>query len=146
MRAKAIVKIDDHFAKYAKDAEKAVVRSLGEAAGAAIAAGRAKSSRYSVQSVQGKTAVTPPVRVPGGWLIVVNWPDFRAHWFDKGTYQHLGGRGARSRYGRQTSSWLATGPEGHEGNRGIKPINWTRAAKRVAAVVLLRALSRNMGG
>jgi hypothetical protein len=146
VRAKAVVKIDDRFAEFGRDTERAVVRSLGEAAAVAIGAGRAKPSRYDIPNVQNQTKVLPPIRIPGGWLLAIVWTDFRAHWFDKGTYQKLGGRGARSRFGRQTKQWLASGPEGHEGNRGIKPINWTRTAKAAGVAALMRALARHIGG
>lgn len=132
MKVNGKIIIDNRFHTYQAELDRAIVKSLGQAAGVGITAGRAKPTRYNLRDIQDKVALTPPIRIPGGWMIQFKWEDFRAHFFEKGTYQKLGRvLTARSR-------------AGGEGNRGVRPQRFVAAARRAARVALVLALNRNL--
>lgn len=131
--AKGRVIVDNRFRQYRGELDREIRRSLLQAAGAAMAAGKAKPSRYNIDHIQGNVRVDgPPRRTFRGWEITITWPDFRANMFDKGTYQKLGRRlTARSKVGG-------------EGNRGVKPQRFVAAAKRAGRAALIVSLQRNL--
>jgi len=64
--------------------------------------------------------------------IDIRWTDFRARFFEKGTYQKLGRRvSARSK-------------QGAEGNRGVKPQRFMALARRIGRRELILALNRRL--
>ena len=144
MRVSGTVKINDNWREYRQDLGEATARSMVYAAGLGVAACRSKPSRYNIGKIQETTRVDVPVRVPGGWIIDIHWTDFRARWFDRGTYEKLGGskqleegqvrgRGKAGRYQYHTVH-----------NRGIAPQRFMALARRVGRLALITALSREL--
>jgi hypothetical protein len=126
--------VTNHWKQYRDELEREVKRSLVQAAGAAVAAGKAKPSRYQIEHIQGNVRVDgPPRRTFRGWEITIHWPDFRANMFDKGTYQKLGRR------------LTARSKAGAEGNRGVRPQRFVAAARRAGKASLIASLRRNLG-
>lgn len=132
MRVSGKVIVDDRFRELTREFDRAIVRSLGQAAGVGIGAAHAKTSRYNIGSIKNSVKVTPVVRYPRGFVIEIGWSDFRALMFDKGTYQKLG----------RTLS--ARSKAGGAGNRGVKPGRYLAAAKRAGEVALITSLRRNL--
>jgi hypothetical protein len=130
--ARSQVIVDNRWRQYRAELEREIERSLGQAAGVALAAGVAKPSRYAIDAIQHNVRVEPAHRISGGWQIVIRWPDFRAEFFDRGTYQKLGRR------------LTARSKAGAGGNRGVKPQRFTLAAKKAGRVALIAALQRNL--
>jgi hypothetical protein len=133
VRVSGKVTVDNRFRQYQNLLDRQIVRSLGEAAGVGMAAARSKPSRYNIGSIKNTMRVNGVIPIPGGYMIVISWPDFRAFWMDRGTYQKLG---------RVLS---VRSKRGEKGNRGIKPQRFTNAAKRAARIALVNALRRNLG-
>ena len=132
MRVSGKVQIDDRWGAYRNDLEQGVARALLRAGAVGMDAGRAKSSRYNISRIQGAVKVDVPVRHPRGWYIDITWTDFRARFFDKGTYQKLGRiLSARSK-------------QGGTGNRGVRPGRFTTLARRVGRLALIEALGREL--
>ncbi len=135
MRVSSTVTINDHWRQYRAELDAAIVKSLGQAVGAGLAAGRSKRPRpvsYKIQAIQQKTGLVGPVKFPGGWLMEIRWTDFRARFFEVGTYQKLG------------RILTKRSKEGAGGNRGVKPQRFVRAARRAARSYLVAALNRNL--
>jgi len=132
VRLSGKVKIDDRWAQYRHGLEQETAKALMEAARVGAAAARAKPSRYNIASIKDRNRVDIPTRHPRGWYIDIRWTDFRARFFEKGTYQKLGRRvSARSR-------------AGVEGNRGVKPQRFMALARRVGRRELILALNRRL--
>jgi hypothetical protein len=142
--ARSQVIVDNRWRQYRAELDREIERSMGQAAGVALAAGIAKPSRYAIDSIQHNARIEPARRIPGGWQIVIRWPDFRAVFFDKGTYAKLGGR-ARLQDGQRRGRTKATHYQWTKvGNRGVKPQRFTLTAKKAGLVALVAALQRNL--
>lgn len=138
------MRVDDRWRQYRGDLEQGTVRSMAAAAGIAIAAAHAKPSRYRIDQIKNNTTVDVPIRVAGGWVIDIRWPDFRARWFDRGTYEKLGGS-ARLENGQVRGRGKAGRYQYHGvENRGVKPQRFMAAARRVGRLALIEALARNL--
>lgn len=132
MRLKGKITVDDRWGRYRQELGREVAASLLEAAGAGAAAARAKPSRYNIADIENPRHDVP-LRLPGGgWVIDIRWDDFRARWFDKGTYQKLG-RVASVR-----------SKPGAAGSRGVRPARFMARARSVGRTALILALSRRL--
>lgn len=130
---KARVVIDDRFREFGADLERAVERGLGHAAGAVIAAGQAVPSDYNIQAIKAGMAATPVERTRFGWQTVVYDRDFRAIFFERGTYLKRGAR--KSARGRQTAA---------AGNRGVKAVHFMRNALREVFPRVVEMIAREV--
>ena len=135
MKVSSKVVIKDRWPQYRNELGQAVRVSLHEAAGLGVGAARAKAPRptsYKTGEIKSNTRIDVPVRGFGGWYIDITWTDFRARWFDRGTYQKLGRRLTKR------------SKEGVGGNRGVKPQRFMLAARRVGRLALIEALARRL--
>lgn len=145
MKVSGKVIIDDHWRSMRGEMNREIRRSLGQAAGVAVAAGRAKPSRYNTARIQSDIDVSPVVPTLKGQTIEIRWKDWRANFFDKGTYAKLGAAARLLEGGYRRGA----GKKGRYqytkvGNRGVKPIMFTAAARRAGRAALVTALRRNL--
>lgn len=131
MRVSSKIIIDDRWHRYEQELERATVRSLAEAAGIGVAAARGKPSRYRIDQIKNTIRVLPPIRIPGGWMVTLSWPDFRARFFEKGTYQHRRGKLRRPR-------------RSDRANQGVTAQHFASTARRLARLALIERLNRNL--
>jgi hypothetical protein len=128
------VVVSDRFRNVSQDVHRNVREALLEAAHVAeeVAKATAEASGYNLGPVAESITHTPPLqRRRGGWYLYVYNPDFRALFFERGTYHHKG----RKRSKRQKDV---------EGNRGVRAIHILRAGARAAKPVLLERLRSDL--
>lgn len=134
MAAKNQVVISDRFKNVSADVHRSVRTALVEAAHVAeeVAEATAEASGYDLSTIAHKTTHSPPLqRRRGGWYLYVYNPDFRALFFERGTYARKG----RKRSKRQKDV---------EGNRGVRAVHPLRNGARAAKVVLLERLRSDL--
>jgi len=138
MAAKTKVTIvDNRFDRYSREVEDALGRALTGAARKAVRAAEGKSTRgYRIGSIVGSSQITHARRGRKGLELQVAWQDFRAVFFEKGTYQNR--RGKLSKRTRRR--------EGSDLRGGIKPVRFMAAARKEAQDELMSQVKREMPG
>jgi hypothetical protein len=115
----------NRFDSFSRSLENAVEKGLQEGAKVGEAAARAAPTKgYRIDGIVGSADVGRPVRGSKGLEITIVWRDFRAIFFEKGTYQSRRGKLKRER--KSTSQ-----------NRGVKPVRFMLAARKAGADALL---------
>lgn len=137
----AKVIVDDKFSALGREYERGVQRALGRAASVTVAAARAGGQGdYNLGSIVGKTKATPVHRARKGWRIFVYVDDFRAIFFEKGTYS--------KRRAKLSPQYRRTAKAQHiaeESGTGVKAQRMLGKAVPVARAALQREVQRELG-
>jgi hypothetical protein len=131
---RARVTVESRFPQYERHLDRAIGRGLGWGAASVVAASRAVPSRYDIGEIKAKIRAYPAERFQGfrsGWVVYVASTDWRAYWFEKGTYAKRGAR--RSARGADV-----------QGNRGVQPQRFMRTGLRAAWASGIKSLERAM--
>jgi HK97 gp10 family phage protein len=135
----AYVKVENNFKRLKSQYESAEKRALRKAAGVVATAAVNAPSRYKIGSIKHSIRATPVHKVRNGWRLIVWATDWRAGFFEFGTYQHR-----RKALKRPRS---AAGAHRLElGNKGVTAQHFMSRAGRAGRVALLTALQRELGG
>lgn len=116
---RATVEIDSKWREFERDLDRAIERGLGSTAGTVIAASRGVPTRgYQIGGIVAAASARSS-RTPWGIDVEIVWRDFRARFFEFGTYQRRKKKLQRDR--RSASA-----------QKGVKQIRFMRAALKVA--------------
>lgn len=128
------VVVTDRFRQVADQVHGVVREALVEAAHVAVEAARAKAeaSGYQIEPITSRITATAPARSRRGWYVYVYDPDFRARFFERGTYAKKGAKRNR----RQKDV---------EGNRGVRAVHMLKTGVHAAKPVLIERLRRDLG-
>jgi hypothetical protein len=128
LQAKVVVTKDD-FDGFEDKLEEAVKSGLRRTALEAAVVARGVNTRgYRIQHILSSTKIGLVQRTFRGFELVLGWTDFRANFFNKGTYQRKGA--------------LAKGGDPPGPNRGVRPIRFMTAARAVARKRLLMNIKK----
>jgi hypothetical protein len=127
---RATVYVTDNFARNREQWEREIQQALVETGRLVTNAIHGAHSQYNISPVAARTVLSPVGRARRGFDLNVIVSDFRALWFEKGTYRKLGAGGPRSRAGG--------------GNRGMKPQRFMRNALRAVWPRVLGIFERRM--
>lgn len=128
------VVVTDRFREVAAEVHNVVQDALVEASHVAVEAAIAKgaASGYQIDPITSRITATRPARSRRGWYVYVYDPDFRARFFERGTYAKKGAKRNR----RQKDV---------EGNRGVRAVHMLKTGVHAARPVLLERLRRDLG-
>jgi hypothetical protein len=131
------VTIDSKFREYERHLDRGIQRALGHTAAVTVAAAKAagSTSPYRIGGILSTIHGQPVQRFARGFVTYVGASDFRAVFFESGTYAKRGAR--RSTRGRAGAAV--------DGNRGVKPQRFMRKGARAARAVMLAYLARELG-
>lgn len=133
------VVVKNHFRQLGNDYERATKKALGRTAGVVMATARGAPSRYDIGSIQASVKATPVHKWRSGWRLIVWASDFRAGFFEFGTY-----RGRRRKLKRPRK---AGGQARYDaGARGVQAQRFMAKANRVGKAALLQNVKREFGG
>lgn len=136
----AKVVVNDRFKQLAEQQERGVQRALGRAAAATVAAARAGGGDYNISAITGSIKATPVHRARRGWRTFVYAEDFRAVFFERGTYSRRRGK-LSPRYHRTPKAEQIA----EERGTGIKAQRFLGKAVPLAREVLLREVRKELG-
>jgi hypothetical protein len=139
--------VQDRFQQYTKDAERAVDRALVNAAQVVAATARSapSSSGYRIAGIQAKTY--PQLRAfarRGGREVWIVNRDFRAVFFEKGTYGARKGALRAQTVRRRESSAGQQRIGNWGGNPGVQPQRFLRKGLTAGRGVLIEMLRREL--
>lgn len=125
---KGKVSIDNRWTRYRSDLNRETALALVAAAAAGKEAAQRVPTTYRIDSIRSGIRTTHVFRTPRGPAVLIVDPDYRSRFFEKGTYQKLGGRSTR----------------GAGGNRGVKPVHFMSRGRLAGRKVLLELLDRRL--
>jgi len=131
--------VDDRFRKLGSEYERAVKRALGRTASATVATARSAPTDYQIGPILGSVKATTVHRARRGWRVFVYAEDFRAVFFERGTYSRRRGK-LSPRYHRTAKAEKIAAERG----TGVKPVRFLARATRVARAALLLNLQREL--
>lgn len=127
--------VDDRFAKFDRALEQGIGRGLEAAARDGIAAAKAKNKRgYRIDGIVSYVGVSKASRGRRGLDVAMTWVDFRARFFEKGTYGNRKGKLAKRT--RRKADWSGRG--------GIQPVRFMAAARLAAQRTMLDHIKRGI--
>jgi hypothetical protein len=130
-----LVIVDDRFGRFERSVEEAVGRALQGAARDGIEAAKAKNTRgYRIGGIVAAVGVSTPRRGPRGLDVAIMWRDFRAIFFEKGTY--------RNRRGKLSARTQRA--EGSAERGGVQPVRFMAAARRAARATMIEHIKREI--
>lgn len=130
-----LVIVDDRFAKFDRALEQGIARGLEAAGRDAIAAAKAKNKRgYRIDGIVNYVAISKASKGRRGLDVAVTWVDFRARFFEKGTYGNR--RGKLSKRTRRKGDYSGRG--------GIQPVRFMAAARLAAQKTMLHHIKREI--
>lgn len=135
----AKVTVSDNFRSLSRNYERAAQRALGHAAAATVSAARSGATDYNIGSITGSIKATPVHRAKRGWRTFVYTEDFRAIFYERGTYSRRRSK-LSPRYHRTAKAERIAAERG----TGVKPQRFLGKAVPVARAVLLRELEREL--
>jgi hypothetical protein len=112
--------VNDRFREWRGDLDRIITESLIEAAAVGAETAKRTPTRYKIESIRDKIRVSPVFRDARGRAILIQDTDFRARFFESGTYQKFGRR------------LTARSKAGEAGNRGVRPAHYMRRGKTAA--------------
>ena len=128
------ITVVDHWKRYERDIEQAVVRSLGHMGSVVAHEAESTPTKYHIRGILGKLRVNSVRRTSRAWLIEVVAVDFREIFFEKGTYRHR--RAKVKQPGRRKA--------GSELRGGVKAGHHLRKGLNAARPRLVRLLEAEM--
>jgi len=129
----ARIHVDDNFRKLSAQYSRATEKALGRAAAVTVAVARSAPVEYQIQDVLSSIRVTPAHTTSKGKRIIVYAADFRAIFFEFGTYA----RRRRRIRGRRTPRAVAIAAQP---GSGVKPQRFLTRAVKPGQAALLRYL------
>lgn len=145
----ARVVVQNNFRWFTKRLEQEQMAALNAAAEAAAAVARSTQSPYQIAEILNSIEVLPARRSRRGFTAVVIARDWRAWFFETGTYAKKGALKRRSR--RSSASTSSADPRAGMrvvpagGHRGVKPVRFMRKGYLVGRRVLIFESKRRVG-
>jgi hypothetical protein len=136
-----LVILDDRFTTLGVAYERGIKRALGHAASATVSAARSGGTGdYNLGSITESIKATEVHRAKRGWRTFVFSEDFRAVFFERGTYNRRRGK-LSPRYHRTARADRIAAERGS----GVKAQHMLGHAVPTARRVLLREVQRELG-
>lgn len=133
----AKVTVDDRFKQLGAGYERAAQRALGRAAAATVSAAKAAPTQYNIEPVKSSIKATPVHRIRAGWRIFVYADDYRAVFYEAGTYARRRKK-LSPRYHRTARAERIAAETGS----GVKAQRFLGKAVPVARKALIEAVQR----
>lgn len=139
--------IDNRFGEYTHEVERAIDTALVEAAQVVQEAARGASSPqdYNIGGIQAKTQAELRARPsPHGSEVWVVNRDFRAVWFEKGTYLSRQGKVSAQTMRRRASGTGQQRLNRWGSNQGVLPQKFMRRGLTAGARILMDRIRENL--
>jgi hypothetical protein len=132
-KASRFVVISNRFDAFDRSIEQGIRKGLENAAGVGARQSRSTNTKgYRIDAIVSSADVGRPQQGRKGLEISIVWKDFRAIFFEKGTYQSRRGKLKRERTSTST-------------NRGVKAVRFMVAARKAGAERLLEEIHDAIG-
>lgn len=115
--SRATVHVEEHFKAYGDELAGGIRTGLKRSALALRADAPRQPTAYHIKKIMSNTSQSGVYRTGRGWEIKVYWDDFRALFFERGTYARKGAtKSARVRANRRSAGLQS----------GVKPVRYIR--------------------
>jgi hypothetical protein len=130
----AKVIVTDDFPKLMRGYERGVKRALGHAAAVTIASARSQPVEYQIGPILNTIKATPAHTTRKGWRIIVYAADYKAIFYERGTYSRRRGKLKRARTAKAEAIAARRGS-------GVKAQHFLARAAKAGRLALIRFVS-----